>query len=248
MKAVILAAGRGSRLGRLTTKRPKPLTQLAGKSLLEWQMSAMRKAGIEHITIIGGYNASLLTQYGDAQIVNPYWNSSNMVRTLLCADKLLSTEPLLVSYGDIVYRPDIVTTLLQTSHDLAISFDEQWYSLWSERFDDPLSDAETFAHQQGQLFEIGKKAVNIEQINGQYMGLLYFTPQSWTKIKGYLNTQTQQAIDKLDMTSLLQSLLEYGIKIGVEPIKGGWVEVDNPSDIELYEQKINQNNWHHDWR
>ena len=46
MKGIILAAGRGSRMGVLTDERPKCLTVLAGRTLLEWQIEAMRKAGI----------------------------------------------------------------------------------------------------------------------------------------------------------------------------------------------------------
>ena len=55
MKAIILAAGRGSRMCQLTEEQPKCLTKLAGKSLLEWQQEALKATGIQEIVVVGGY-------------------------------------------------------------------------------------------------------------------------------------------------------------------------------------------------
>ena len=57
-----------------------------------------------------------------------------------------------------------------------------------------------------------------------------------------------EQINKLDMTSLLRLLLSQGAPIATVAISGGWVEVDNPSDITLYEQRIAELGWSHDWR
>ncbi|WP_394128842.1 phosphocholine cytidylyltransferase family protein [Shewanella maritima] len=248
MKAIILAAGRGSRLGNLTDNAPKPLTKLLGKPLIEWQIDALQQAGINSISVINGYNGRLLEKYGDSPIHNPNWDKGNMVRTLLCADTLLQQQTVIVSYGDIVYRNDIVKQLLKNNSPIATTYDTQWNQLWSERFDDPLSDAETFQHNNGLLTNIGDKATSIKQINGQYMGLIKFSPSGWQQVKAYLHTLSEQQINQLDMTSMLSNLLHNGVDIAVTPISGGWVEVDNPSDIALYEAAISQSNWHHDWR
>lgn len=247
MDAIILAAGRGSRLGMLTSKLPKPLTQLAGKPLLEWQLMALEQAGVESTYIVTGYNAEALTPYGDQRLYNPNWASSNMVRSLLRADSVLSQREALVCYGDIVYRADIVGDLINSSANVAITFDIDWHALWSERFDNPLADAESFVHQNGRLKSIGKRVNDARQIQGQYMGLLKFTPQGWFQVKTYLDTLSSADIDKLDMTTLLSQLLDNGVDISTVAISGGWVEVDNPADIELYERKISTAGWHHDW-
>jgi len=248
MKAIILAAGRGSRLGTLTQNKPKPLTILAGKPLIEWQIEALSKAGIEDVTLVCGYQAQLLTPYGGSHIYNSDWDTSNMVRSLLCADDLLSVEPVLVCYGDLVYRHDLIETLLATKHELAITYDQDWLGLWSARFDDPIDDAESFKHNNNRLISIGQKVKDVSEIDGQYMGLLKFTPVAWSKVKMYLAGLSANEVDALDMTSLLAALIANGINIGVEAINGGWVEVDNPCDIALYESKIRSNGWHHDWR
>ncbi|AZC53981.1 phosphocholine cytidylyltransferase family protein [Pseudomonas chlororaphis] len=248
MKAVILAAGRGSRLKDLTAAQPKPLARLAGKPLLEWQLQALENAGVDEVHLVSGYCSEALEGYGQSRLYNPHWASSNMVRSLMRADALLSSEPTLVCYGDIVYRPDIVRDLMASQAALSITYDLDWWDLWSARFDDPLSDAESFHQQAGQLLGIGERVASREEIEGQYMGLLKFTPAGWRQVQALLSGMNDPQIDKLDMTSLLRALLQAGTAIATVAIRGGWVEVDNQSDIALYEQRIAQPGWSHDWR
>lgn len=248
MKAVILAAGRGSRLQDLTAEQPKPLARLAGKPLLEWQLQALESAGVDAVHLVSGYCREALESYGHSRLYNAHWATSNMVRSLLRADSLLSSGSTLVCYGDIVYRPDIVRDLIASQAPLSITYDLDWWDLWSARFEDPLSDAETFRQQAGQLLGIGEKPARREEIEGQYMGLLKFTAEGWSQVKALLAEMSDAQIDKLDMTSLLRALLQAGTAIAAVAVRGGWVEVDNPSDIALYEQRIAQPGWSHDWR
>jgi choline kinase len=249
MKAIILAAGRGSRLGKITAKRPKPLAILAGKSLIEWQIQALKKAGLDDISLVTGYQKSAFDSYQLLTFTNNNWATSNMVSSLLCADPLLSKSETIVSYGDIVYKPSIVNTLIASPCSLGITYDKSWLDLWKLRFDDPLDDAERFQHKDGYLQAIGDKVTNLEDINGQYMGLIKINVQSWQEIKRYLLSLTPNELQKKDMTSLLSELVNLGHSVTTVAISGGWVEVDNPSDISCYEQQLKSiKNWSHDWR
>ena len=154
MKGIILAAGRGSRLNTLTDNKPKPLVNLAGKTLFEWQLAAMAESGINDVTVMTGYLAEQFSFYKTKSIHNFDWAVSNMVRTLLCADDILSSQECIVSYGDIVYHPDIVKELSLAKGDIVISYDKKWLDLWSLRFENPLDDAESFAEQDGVLVDI----------------------------------------------------------------------------------------------
>ncbi|MFZ9450262.1 MAG: NTP transferase domain-containing protein, partial [Alphaproteobacteria bacterium] len=64
MRAIILAAGRGSRMRQLTDERPKCLVPLRGRPLLEWQLEALRGAGIREIGIVTGYRREMLASRG----------------------------------------------------------------------------------------------------------------------------------------------------------------------------------------
>lgn len=248
MDAVILAAGRGSRLGDITAQSPKPMTLLAGKPLFDWQCESLRQAGVDQISVVTGYGANAFDNFSGGRFHNPRWKNSNMVESLRQAAHVLSQTTHIISYGDIAYQPDIVRKLMESSSDIVISCDLDWYTLWSERFDDPLSDAETFEQVDGRLVAIGERTNDLGKIQGQYMGLLKITTVGWEVISSFLDSLSDEMVCKLDMTSLLKMLLKHGVDISVVIVRGGWVEVDTPEDLAIYENAISTSGWHHDWR
>ncbi|HLO76173.1 MAG TPA: phosphocholine cytidylyltransferase family protein [Magnetospirillum sp.] len=239
MRALILAAGRGSRMLALTEDRPKGLVELAGRPLLEYQLRALRAGGATEIGIVTGYRGQQLSPYADRLFDNPRWQETNMVRSLACAHDWLAEAPCLVSYADIVVSARTVADLTAAQGDIAISFDPDWQALWSARFADPLSDAETFQRDgAGRLTGIGARPQSIEQVQGQYMGLLRFTPDGWAQVSARLNGPLAPRFDKLDMTSLLSDLLAAGHDIATVPATGQWIEADSGDDLVLYEQML----------
>jgi choline kinase len=250
MRAIILAAGRGSRLGAHTETQPKCLVELAGKPLLHWQHDALRAAGVAQIAIVRGYRAESLPTYFDAVFDNPQWSRTNMVATLRCAAAWLAAEPCLVAYSDIVYRPAIVRALIRAEGPLAITYDRCWQALWGARFADPLSDAENFRlTPTGELGEIGGRATSLDAVEGQYMGLLKFTPEGWHATEAWLAQRSAAEQERMDMTSLLGGLLKAGTRIAAVPVSGGWCEVDSAEDLSLYEARLGASpRWSHDWR
>ncbi len=244
---IILAAGRGSRMQGLTDDKPKCLLKLAGRPLLHWQLEALKAAGLKRIVVVRGYKKEMLT--GDFETVdNPHWAASNMVTSLMCALPVLTEEKILVAYADIVYKAEHVKKLLTATGDICLTYDRDWESLWRLRNENPLEDAETFATQKGQLVEIGGKPDNINQVQGQYMGLVQFSKTGLEQVVQYVNSLPEHEIDKMDMTSLLRGLLERNTHIQTIGIHGGWCECDTERDIEIYEKALRLKNWAHDWR
>lgn len=238
MKAIILAAGRGSRMGCLTSNQPKCMTQLHGKSLIDWQLRALIGASIDDIGIVRGY----LAESFDFELMyfeNERWSSTNMVVSLTCAKPWLSIDTCIISYSDIVYSSDAVNRLINAKGDIVIAYDPCWEELWSLRFDEPLSDAETFRMQGDQVIEIGQQAASIEEIEGQYMGLIKFTPNGWKQVEKFLAEFPQNELDKMDMTTLLQGLIGKGVIILGVAIQDKWFEVDSESDLLTYHSKYN---------
>lgn len=232
MKAIILAAGRGSRLLNLTDHRPKCLLKLNGKTLLDWQIGALKGAGIktEDILVVSGYCKDQI--YGDfVTIENTRWFETNMVASLMTTRDWLQKYTCIVSYSDIIFPSDAVVRLInQTTDNLTILYDSNWQKLWEKRFEDPLSDAESFIEINGVLKDIGRSNVKISEIQGQYMGLLKFTPKSAQWIFDVLDND-QQLEDRLDMTALLQLLIKKGKCIKAVPWEGTWCEIDSQQDL-----------------
>lgn len=237
MRGIILAAGRGSRLNHKTEDRPKCLVELSGKPLLQWQLGAMRAAGVERILVVRGYMGQKIT--GDFEICdNPDWQSTNMVGSLMCAREWLKEDTCIVSYSDIVYDSHAVAHLGASPGDLSILYDTNWLALWKERFADPLSDAESFSvDDEGLIRDIGRKGVSLNEIHGQYMGLLKFTPTSFGWVDALLSKH-EGLREKLDMTTLLSRLIQAGHSIQGVPWGGAWCEVDDLEDLRVAESMV----------
>lgn len=235
-RALLLAAGRGSRLAPLTDDRPKCLVPLLGHPLLEYQLAALRSAGVADIAIVGGYRHECLAPYVETRFVNPRWAASNMVVSLQAAADWLAAGTSLVCYTDIVYPPAAIKALAQAAGDIAVTYDPDWLDLWSARFDEPLLDAESFRlGSEGQLVEIGRKNAALDDIRGQYMGLIRLTRAGWRTISDRLRMLAPDALDRLDMTGLFGQLLAAGIRIDAVAAPWPWAEVDNAADLALYE-------------
>lgn len=246
-RGLILAAGRGSRMGAETASKPKCFTLLQGKRLLDWQLESLKKAGIENVSIVTGYKSEMFDE-NLSTFHNPRWNETNMVGSLFYADDFKGDT--IISYSDIVYKTEHLIKLNEAQADITITADRKWESLWKLRFEDPLDDAETFkSDANSQLTEIGQKTDDIANIEAQYMGLIKLTEKGWNIIKKVYEDLEQAAKDEMDMTSLLNLLIDKGIAVNVVFIEGGWCESDAYSDVLAYEKEIEENtHWEHYWR
>jgi L-glutamine-phosphate cytidylyltransferase len=236
VKAIILAAGRGSRMKSLTDDRPKCLVEFRGRTLLEWQLKALDQAGITEVAIVTGYKRELLINKGLVEFHNPKWVDTQMVSSLEFAKEWLQNEICIVSYSDIFYNAKIVRTLIDCSADIAVAFDPNWLKIWQKRFNDPLDDAETFQFTDDlMLNEIGKKPNSIDEINGQYMGLIRYSPKGWAEVEHIRSQLMPLERDHMHMTGLLQKVIEANlVPIQAVPCDEEWGEIDSVDDLKAY--------------
>lgn len=250
--AIILAAGRGSRMKGLTAEKPKCLLKLAGKTLLDWQQQALLKSGISDIHLVKGYKAECLPERFSSSL-NVRWSETNMLFSLNCAADYIRKmfecgfDQLIISYSDIVYSPQCLHNLIKSTADIAITYDILWLDLWQLRFDNILEDAETFKQKNGFLLEIGAKTNNLSEIEGQYMGLLKLTKSGWKRWQETV-TSLGKNCERKDITSFLRILLEKNERIATIPVEGKWCEADSASDLEKYEKALNDEGWKHNWQ
>lgn len=252
-QAVILAAGRGRRMGELTHQQPKCLNFLAGRPILAWTQDALRTNGIQEILIVTGWQHEKLFGWGSELKFNPQWANSNMVRSLQLAGESLARAPTLVLYGDGAYSAQAIGAALKgPAQDVVVPIDRLWQQLWHRRFSNPLDDAETLTFENSRLTGIGQRATKLSQIQGQFMGLLRITPRGWHKISTWLNwfeaDRGVAAVDRLDMTGLLHHLISAGEPVYCSNVAGGWVEIDSTEDLYAVEQALDDPDFAHDFR
>jgi choline kinase len=253
MNAVILAAGRGSRLCSLTEDKPKCMVELAGKPLLKWQLQALRAGGAGKVCVVRGYRKECIVPDGFDVLENPRWAETNMVETLRCAKGVIEDGGAIISYSDIVYRPSAVKALLQAPGEIALTYDKRWKDLWSLRFEDPLKDAETFKIEGTRITDIGRRTDSYDEIQGQYMGLVKFTPAGWSRFLAVFEALPPELKKKGDMTGLLRRSIEAGVDVRGVEVDGGWCEIDSESDLNavlasIEKARLAGSKWSHDWR
>ena len=237
LKVVILAAGEGTRLRPYTLDRPKCMVEIDGVSLIDRQLEVLKSEGIGDIVIIGGYKSEMLKR-GDIKLkVNDRYFETNMVWTLFSAEEELEGD-IIVSYGDIVYSKNILKALIKSKADIAVTIDMKWEGYWRERNENPLDDAETLKlRKDGTISEIGQKPSSLEEIEGQYMGLMKFSSEGVRQIKSAFHSALESGkllgkeVENSYMTDLLQFIVSIGGKVASVQIDEDWVEVDTVEDL-----------------
>jgi choline kinase len=241
MRVIILAAGQGSRLRPITNNKPKCLVEVAGKPLLEHQIETLHNCKIKDINIIGGYCAEQLRRFNLPLYINESYAETNMVNTLFVAKDIMTGDSdLIISYGDIVYEPKVLTALQAVKAPITIAVDQNWKKYWAERLDDPLSDAETLKLTDDNLVvELGKKPKSYNEIQGQYIGLIKiqaeFVKNLFIAWRAMANDYVLNLKDynKMYMTSFLQHLIDSGWEVRAALIDNGWAEIDTNVDLKV---------------
>ncbi len=122
MKAIILAAGFGSRLMPLTKNQPKCMVEYKNKKIIDYEIQALKENNIDEICVVGGYLFDVLRTYINQSYdlvtfyKNENYDKTNMVQTLFCARDFLQKciedkQDLIISYADIVYFKNSIEKL-----------------------------------------------------------------------------------------------------------------------------------------
>ncbi|MGY2125096.1 phosphocholine cytidylyltransferase family protein [Nocardia gipuzkoensis] len=231
MKGIVLSAGRGSRLGAVTADRPKSLLNIEGRTLLERQVAALRFAGADEVGVVVGWKAQAFPRDEVVTFHNRDWATTSMVESLACATSWLTREDCLICYGDIVFSAADAHRIGRVRADLAIAYDPEWLDMWRSRFTDPCDDAETFrCDQAGMLLEIGGQPTDVNEVGGQYLGLLRCTPTGWEEMNRVRNGE--RTGHPRDMTDLLNRVVQARrVPIWTVPVHDPWWEFDTPTDL-----------------
>ena len=236
-KVILLVAGEGKRLRPYTLDRPKCMVEIDGISLIDRQLAVLKAEGLSDIVMIGGYRADMLKREGIKLKTNPRYYETNMVWTLFSQEEELEGD-VIVSYGDIVYSRKILRLLLNSKADIAVTIDKEWEGYWSARNENPLDDAETLKlRDDGSISEIGQKPESLNEIEGQYMGLMKFSDKGIKQMKDVFHEAVNSGslLDKpveiSYMTDLLQTIIISGGVVTSIPVHDPWVEIDTVDDL-----------------
>ena len=248
MKAIILAAGMGTRLGKYTEGLPKGMLEFAGKPLIEHQLDMLRSCGLNDIIIVKGYAPEKIAFPDVKYYVNEDFANTNMVETLMCAEKEM-TEDFIVLYSDIAFEKRVLQAVLDAPCEIGVTVDTDFREYWETRLERPEGDDESFQiGPEGNIIELGSPNPSSEQMNGRYVGILKFVGKGIGDLKRVYHENREKYFESPEpwlnsksfkkgyMTDMIQAIINDGVRVDPIEIKRGWLEFDTTEDYELYQK------------
>jgi choline kinase len=235
MKAIILSAGQGSRLGHLVDDRPKCLIEFSGRTLLDRQLDTLEANGVHEAVVVTGFhdelvNAAIAKRTGGPRvrtIFNPFYKVADNTGSLYMAREELSGDCLVWNGDTLVSRALMAKVVGNDRSGICVTIDRK------AGYDD--DDMKVVAAEDGRLRAIGKRIS--EGVNAESIGLLAFRAGG--------AEQFRDAIEKAMRTSegttiwylrVIHHLAQTG-EVWTLDINGEeWGEVDFPADVEAAQQ------------
>ncbi len=226
MKALILAAGLGTRLRPITDNRPKSMVEVNGKPILFKQLDNLIDNGIKDITVVVGYKSEIIIDainknYKDIKIINNniYDKTNNMYSAYLALESMLGQKFLLMN-ADVFYDSDIIKELLKEEYQDSIVIEKGIYndenmkvSCINNRIID-ISKAIPEDSAYGVSIDVYKFSENGSRT-------LYDKIKEYIEVREDLNQWTEVALNEILNT----------VEFLPCPLKGRWIEIDNHDDL-----------------
>tara|TARA_B110000196_G_C21152222_1_gene670555 strand:- start:5924 stop:6673 length:750 start_codon:yes stop_codon:yes gene_type:complete len=246
LKAIIIAAGIGSRLGNLTKNLPKPLIDVNGKSIIERQILSFRKVGINEITIVTGYKKNKFIFKNINYVFNPKYEEVEQAFSLMVARKQIFGD-VIISFGDIIFEDKIIEQILEIKNDVVIGVEQNWMKSYEKREDNPPTMSDFIAIKNGKIIKLFRNLKEFDEdcVITEFTGLFKLSPkgskiitEKYTFLEQNHSGKFHDAISlkKAKIIDLLQELYENGINMEAHILKGKWCEIDTQQDLEIAKQ------------
>lgn len=230
MKALILAAGRGTRIRSIHGEHPKCLISSDGEAILDHQIRGLFAAGIEEIGIVVGYESEQIMKYVERRyrdclhrfsfIHNSKFESTNNIYSLWIARDWLRGEAFICLNADVLCEPDILIPAAKTTAPISMIVDPEWRE-----------ETMKVIIRDGQVVRMSKK-ISRSEFSGTYIGITTFS----------LGIQQDffRSLDKLVaggrvnefFNVAVQELADTGLRVGFTSTAGlSWAEIDDPADL-----------------
>ena len=226
-KAVILAAGRGKRMGSFTEQTPKPMLLVDGKPMLEHILGRLSAAGVAEFCIVVGYQHEQIEAHFRQSSFQVEFHVQDPVdgtgSAALLARAFTGDEPFFLTYGDILCDPAEYTrcqTILQqqpaTSAIVAV-----------KDVDDPWQGAA--------VYEVGGRISKIVEKPPQGTSLTRWNSAGFyvfqPVVYDYLDRIQPTSRNEYELTSALELMLEDRLELRISALQGDWRDVGRPEDL-----------------
>jgi phosphoenolpyruvate phosphomutase len=247
---IIPAAGEDPSLSSILNGKPKSMLEIAGKTLLDWQISALNSNNLTNITVITGYKSRKMKAEGITFQENKDYKRGSELHSLMEARKKM-TNGFIMLYSDILFEENIMSKILACQEDIVLIVDNtmQYHAPEANKIQDfvisknkhlPTRRKISFAYE-NIISKIGSK-LNPETATHEFIGLAKFTKTGAEQllqtyedcVKNYHGKlQEAENINQFKFTDLIQEMIDRGYVANFLEIHKGWLEIHSTEDIEL---------------
>ena len=225
MQAIIMAAGKGSRLGARTGGRPKAFVEIKGKKLIEYNLALLRKNHVDEIVIVTGYQneafEELLSREKDVRFIyNPFYELVNVLGSFYMGMEALHDD-FVYLHADTLCEPAIFERMMHSQGDVVLPVDYK-------KCDD---EAMKVRSENGRIVQITKQ-MPTERAEGEFIGIAMFKKEAIPALK----KKTKQLMKEGAFTDYFESAIqrlieEEDFRIQTVPTEGAfWAEIDFEED------------------
>ena len=230
MMAVILAAGRGTRMGPLTAHTPKPLLRLKGRPIIEYILEGLRTAGVDAAIVVTGYHGEQIEAHlGDGSRFDlrlryrRQARPEGTARALLLAADATAHQPFVLSWGDIVVARTNYTAL---TADFARRPCDAL--LMVNELDDPWRGAAVYVDAEWRVTQlIEKPPRGASQTRWNNAGVFVFTPL----IFAYAARVPPSARGEYELPQAIAAMISDGRAVRACAVRGFWSDLGTPEDL-----------------
>jgi choline kinase len=226
MKAIILAAGRGTRLDGAAVK-PKCLVEVGGLTLLRRQIETLKSVGLSNIVIVIGFGGDSIRQECSNEDITFVENvrfaeTSSLYSLSLARDHL--TEGFVVLNCDVLFHPELLKNLLESSHDNAL--------LLSDTDTSPMGDEEMKVKlRDGVVIDIAKSLDPLDA-DGENVGIVKFSAAGATALVGYMDQLIANGGGKDWAPRAFREFAQHHPLHALSTRGLPWIEIDFPEDYQ----------------
>lgn len=226
MKALIFAAGRGTRISRYLNGNPKCTVKIGDEPLIHYTVRLLKQHGVENIALVVGYQHQVIRDVlKDMDVLfyyNPFFDVTNSIASAWFARDFIMGDDILFMNGDVFMEEALLHELLEQACDDSVLFsdesrkEEADYKLYYEK---------------GRLMKYGKELTGTD-VTGEYIGVARFSRDFLPQFTGRLDAMISTQQHGVWWENVLYSLSAYRF-VEVRDIQGlFWAEVDYIEDYE----------------
>lgn len=228
--AVVLAAGRGTRMGALTAATPKPLLPVAGRPLIEHVLHGFAVAGVRRAVVVTGYRGEqIATALGSGARLGleiEYCRQTRpdgTARALLLAEPLIGEAPCVLSWGDILvpaeFYAEFLDAFARRPCDVQLAVNE---------VDDPWCGGAVYVGGDGRVYRVVEKPPRgTSTTRWNNAGLLMLTPL----VFDYARRARPSPRGEYELPQAIAQMVRDGCMVRAVPVRGPWCDVGTPADL-----------------